>query len=61
MAKNRPFHWKDGLLVELERPENWLQWSNNVIVIPDRYPKAIYHFLVLPRQDIPSIFEVSKK
>lgn len=32
--------------------------SNLAVVIKDKYPKAKHHFLVLPLENIPSIFKV---
>lgn len=55
----RNTHWSQGLLLDLSSPQNWLLSNEDVVVVHDRYPKAMYHFLVLPRVNIPSIFEVS--
>ena len=33
--------------------------SNMAVVIKDKFPKAKHHFLVLPLENIPSIFQVS--
>jgi aprataxin len=33
--------------------------SDKAVVIKDKYPKAKHHFLVLPFDNIPSIYQVS--
>ncbi|XP_055304751.1 aprataxin-like protein [Sitodiplosis mosellana] len=60
MAQRQHFHWSHGLLVELANPRGWILQSKNAVVIPDKFPKAMYHFLVLPKENIPSIFELRK-
>lgn len=35
--------------------------SETAVVIKDKFPKAKYHFLVLPKDDISSIFKLTKK
>lgn len=51
--------WSDGSLLNLTTPSNWILSNSNLVVIADKYPKAKFHYLVLPRQKISSIFEVS--
>lgn len=51
--------WADGTLLGLSRESNWILSNSNLIVIADRFPKAKFHYLVLPRQKIKSIFEVN--
>lgn len=57
--KRNASHWTNNLLRELNDPTKWILWNNEIVVITDRYPKAKYHFLVLPRDNIQSIFDVS--
>lgn len=51
--------WRNNLIRELNDPSKWIHWSKDAVVVRDRYPKAMYHFLVMPKADIPSIFDVS--
>lgn len=59
MARVAAPHWSKGLLIDLSFPSKWILHSDNVVVIVDKYPKAKFHYLVLPRENIPSIFDVS--
>lgn len=52
--------WANGLIKTLKDPSNHIISSNLAVVISDKYPKAKHHYLVLPLEDIPSIFNVSK-
>ena len=52
-------YWANGLIKTLKDPSNHIISSNLAVVISDKYPKAIHHYLVLPLEDIPSIFNVS--
>lgn len=53
-------HWSDGLLKELGDSKTWIIFNKYAVVIRDKFPKAKFHYLVLPRENISSIFEVSK-
>lgn len=51
--------WSQGLLHTIRDP-NFLVISNDqIVVIKDKFPKAKYHFLVLPLDNIANIFSVS--
>lgn len=54
-------HWATGLLVSMEDPELRVKEDNSVVVIKDKYPKAQYHYLVLPKANIPSIWHLRKE
>lgn len=53
-------HWSDGLLKDLGDTKAWIISNRSAVVIRDKFPKAKFHYLVLPRENISSIFEVSK-
>lgn len=53
-------HWSEGLLIDLSSPSKWILHNDDIVVIGDKYPKAKFHYLVLPRDHIPSIFDVSR-
>ncbi|XP_068089822.1 aprataxin [Hyperolius riggenbachi] len=48
-------HWSQGLKVTMQDPEFQVFKDDKVVVIKDKYPKARYHWLVLPWQSIPSL------
>lgn len=50
--------WSKGLLKDLNDFSKWILFDENVVVVADKFPKAQFHYLVLPRKNIPSIFEV---
>lgn len=45
----------------MEDPELRVKEDHQVVVIKDKYPKAQYHYLVLPKADIPSLSYVKKE
>lgn len=51
--------WMNGLYDLLKDSSTWIISSDEVVVVEDKFPKAKYHFLVLPRETIPEIFDVS--
>lgn len=50
--------WSLGLVNLLKDPSSWILSSKEAVVIADKFPKAKFHFLVLPRESIPTIFLV---
>lgn len=54
-------HWSAGLLNSMEDPESKVMEDDKTVVIKDKYPKAQFHFLVLPKEDIFSIWHVKGK
>ncbi|OAD57226.1 Aprataxin [Eufriesea mexicana] len=54
-------HWATGLLVSMEDPEYRVKEDDKVVVIKDKYPKAQYHYLVIPKADIPSLWHITKE
>lgn len=53
--KKTPSYWSMGLLASMDDPELRVDADDKVVIIKDKYPKAKYHFLVLPREKIPSL------
>lgn len=53
--------WEYGLLDAMNFPSLRIISNDIAVVIKDRYPKAKYHFLVLPKEDIDNLFEVSQR
>ncbi|XP_062864735.1 aprataxin isoform X2 [Trichomycterus rosablanca] len=48
-------HWSQGLKVSMQDPKMQVYKDDRVVVIKDKYPKARYHWLVLPRESISSL------
>ncbi|KAM3966219.1 aprataxin [Aphomia sociella] len=56
----QPRHWSLGLLGSMEDPESIVKKTENVVVIRDKYPKAKIHYLILPYEDINSIYKLNE-
>ncbi|TKS68224.1 Aprataxin [Collichthys lucidus] len=48
-------HWSQGLKASMQDPKMQVYKDDKVVVIKDKYPKARYHWLVLPWQSISSL------
>ncbi|XP_030643946.1 aprataxin, partial [Chanos chanos] len=48
-------HWSQGLKVSMQDPKMQVYKDERVVVIRDKYPKARYHWLVLPWQSVSSL------
>ncbi|CAG5135580.1 unnamed protein product [Candidula unifasciata] len=53
-------HWSQGLLAAMNDVTAVVDSDDKLVVIKDKYPKAKYHFLVMPRRKIPSLKHVTK-
>lgn len=53
-------HWNQGLKVSMQDPTMQVYKDETVVVIKDKYPKARYHWLVLPWQSIPNLKSLRK-
>ncbi|XP_022215928.2 aprataxin-like protein [Drosophila obscura] len=53
--------WRLNLIKEIADQANWIISSDVGIVIADKYPKAQHHYLVLPKSEISSIFELTRE
>ncbi|KAJ1529425.1 hypothetical protein ONE63_006204 [Megalurothrips usitatus] len=54
-------HWANGLLTAMEDPNLRIFSDSKVVVIKDKYPKAKFHFLVLPKKSIPNLSSITSK
>ncbi|XP_071798361.1 aprataxin-like [Asterias amurensis] len=45
-------HWSLGLLDTMKDPSSQVYTDDRVVIIKDKYPKARFHYLVLPREQI---------
>lgn len=48
-------HWSMKLVSSMKNPEMVVQSDELTVTIKDAYPKAKHHYLVLPREDIPTL------
>lgn len=51
-------HWSEGLLHTMRNPQFVVITTDKLVAIKDKYPKAHAHYLVLPLENIPTIFHV---
>ncbi|XP_057699263.1 aprataxin isoform X2 [Corythoichthys intestinalis] len=55
VSKENVGHWSQGLKTSMHDPNMQVYKDDKVVVIKDKYPKARYHWLVLPWESIPSL------
>lgn len=53
--------WNQGLKVSMQDPTMQVYKDEEVVVIKDKYPKARYHWLVLPWKSIPNLKSLCKE
>ncbi|CAL1541380.1 unnamed protein product [Lymnaea stagnalis] len=53
--------WSQGLLAAMNNPEVVIDSDDQLVVIKDKYPKALFHFLVLPKRNIPNLKSLTQK
>lgn len=51
--------WRNGLLRDMKDPTKQLLRTDLAVVIADKFPRSKHHYLVLPVEDIDTIYEVS--
>ncbi|KAF5288069.1 hypothetical protein FQR65_LT12119 [Abscondita terminalis] len=54
-------HWSLGLLDAIKDPDNLVRQNATLVVIKDKYPKAKFHYLIVPKEDISSLKQVRKE
>ncbi|XP_017887912.1 aprataxin isoform X2 [Ceratina calcarata] len=60
-SKSKTFHSATGLVASMKDPELKVKEDDRIVVIKDKYPKAQFHYLILPKADIPSLWHVKKE
>lgn len=53
--------WQDGLTRAMSDPEQIFEQDELTVTLLDAFPKARYHFLIVPREDINTVKDLSKK
>ncbi|CAM5115790.1 unnamed protein product [Eretmochelys imbricata] len=54
-------HWSQGLKISMQDPKMQVYKDDRVVIIKDKYPKARYHWLILPWDSISSLKSVTKE
>lgn len=54
-------HWTEGLIVSMKDPKSIVKQDDKIVVIKDKYPKSRFHFLVIPKEEINSIFDLKRE
>ena len=55
-----PTGWQDGLIYAMSDPDQIFEQDELTVTLHDAFPKARYHFLVVPKEDIHSVKELSR-
>lgn len=53
-SKKHKGHWSQGLQASVSDPDLVVEEDDLTVTIKDKYPKAQYHFLVMPKESIAS-------
>lgn len=53
--------WNRGLLETMKDPASIVIRGEKLVAIKDKYPKAKHHFLILPHDNIDTIFNLKKQ
>ncbi|XP_012667138.1 aprataxin isoform X1 [Otolemur garnettii] len=61
MKKESLGHWSQGLKISMQDPKMQVYKDEQVVVIKDKYPKARYHWLVLPWASISSLKTITRE
>lgn len=59
-TNKKPYPWFLALQYEMKDPEKIIESDDKIVIIKDAYPKAKYHFLILPKEDIKNLNAVTK-
>lgn len=53
--------WALGLLKSMEDQDFLVKSDDTIVIIKDKYPKAKFHYLILPKEDISNLTRLSEK
>lgn len=51
--------WRYGLLETMKDPKSIMMQTNRLVAIKDKYPKAKFHFLIIPYESIDTVFDLN--
>ncbi|KAK7023405.1 hypothetical protein SK128_005519 [Halocaridina rubra] len=54
-------HWSQGLLAAMNDPNLVVATDDRIVIIKDKYPKARYHFLVIPKINVPNLKSLKRE
>ncbi|XP_068249699.1 aprataxin-like [Palaemon carinicauda] len=54
-------HWSQGLLTSMNDPNLLVESDERIVIIKDKYPKARYHFLVIPKLNVPNLKSLKRE
>ncbi|XP_042208081.1 aprataxin-like isoform X2 [Homarus americanus] len=54
-------HWSQGLLASMNDPNLVVESDDRIVIIKDKYPKARYHFLVIPKLNFPNLKSLKRE
>ncbi|KAK8728750.1 hypothetical protein OTU49_009130 [Cherax quadricarinatus] len=54
-------HWSQGLLASMNDPDLVVESDERMVIIKDKYPKARYHFLVIPKLNVPNLKSLKRE
>ena len=54
-------HWSDGLVYAMEDPEQVFEEDHLTVTLKDGFPKARYHYLIVPKENLSSVSELCPK
>ncbi|XP_015589195.1 aprataxin [Cephus cinctus] len=60
-SKGKRPHWSMGLLNCMADPKMKVKEDDLIVAITDGYPKAHYHYLILPKEDINTIYDLKRE
>ncbi|XP_030050198.1 aprataxin isoform X3 [Microcaecilia unicolor] len=61
MKQSHTRHWSQGLKTSMQDPALQVYQDERVVVIKDKYPKAQFHWLVLPWEAVSSLKAIKKE
>ncbi|KAK3601332.1 hypothetical protein CHS0354_011934 [Potamilus streckersoni] len=62
LPKKKPTqYWNQGLLSSIDDPELRVDADDKVVIIRDKYPKAKFHFLAMPKVNIPNLKSLKRE
>ena len=54
-------HWSDGLVNAMRDPEQIFEQDHLSVTLKDGFPKAKYHYLIVPREKLNSVTELTSR
>lgn len=60
-SKKGPGHWSSGLMDSMKDPDLKVDENDKVVIIKDKYPKARFHFLIIPKESIANLKGLTKE